>query len=327
MGFWDKSLQIFKCLCDNATPSVRQLAQQTGLSKSSVHRLQQAMERRNSHPESWLWETAEGRQWLRRLVVATLSIFGLKRGVGLDTMSEFFAHLHLEAQAGCSPSALRSVMQALEAALLETAEAWEKAGSTRDEMREIIGAVDETFLERMMLVFMDLPTGYLLLEEVAEDRTYTTWKGLVDARRKALGAGIRYLVSDRAKALIQLAEQGFECLSMPDFFHVLHELTKSYALAIGRRLHQAYKQLEAAEQALARHLERTSVTPASLQAQAAVEASRTEVRRWEEVRSTYRHRLEALSLTLHPFTLRDSTPQTSVQVYTQLQATIDAIDQ
>ena len=170
MGFWDKSLQIFKCLCDNATQSVRQLAQQTGLSKSSVHRLQQAMERRNSHPESWLWETAEGRQWLRRLVVATLYIFGLKRGVGLDTMSEFFAHLHLEVQAGCSPSALRSVMQALEAALLETAEAWEKAGGTRDEVREIIGAVDETFLERMMLVFMDLPTGYLLLEEVAEDR-------------------------------------------------------------------------------------------------------------------------------------------------------------
>ena len=326
MGFWDKSLRIFKCLCDNATQSVRQLAQQTGLSTSSVHRLQQAMERRNSHPESWLWETAEGRQWLRRLVVAALSIFGLKRGVGMDTLSEFFAHLHLEAQAGCSPSALRSVMQALEAAILETAEAWEKDGDTREEVREMIGAVDETFLERMRLVFLDLPTGYLLLEEVAEDRTYTTWKKLVDARLKALGAGIRYLVSDRAKALIQLAEQGFECLSMPDFFHVLHELTKGYALAIGRRLQQAHKQLEAAEQALARHLEHTSVPPASLQAQAAVEASRTEVRRWAEGRSPYRHHLETLSLTLHPFTLRDSTPQTSGQGYPQLQAEIDAID-
>jgi hypothetical protein len=96
-------------------------------------------------------------------VVAALYIFGLKRGVGMDTMSEFFARLHLEAQAGCSPSALRSVMQALEAALLETAEAWEQDGCTRDEVREIIGAVDETFLERMMLVCMDLSTGYLLL--------------------------------------------------------------------------------------------------------------------------------------------------------------------
>src|SRR5919109_5306927 len=134
MGFWDKSLRIFKSLCENATQSVRQLAQQTGLSKSSVHRLQQALERRNSHPESWLWETEDGRQWLRRLVVATLYTFGLKRGVGLDTMSEFFTRLPLATQVGCSPSALRGVMQALEAALLETTVAWEQEGSARGEV-------------------------------------------------------------------------------------------------------------------------------------------------------------------------------------------------
>src|SRR5215510_15300533 len=80
-----------------------------------VHRLQQAIGQRGRHPESWLWETEDGRQWLIRLVVATLYTFGLKRGVGLETMSEFFTRLHLEAQVGCSPSALRSVMQALEA--------------------------------------------------------------------------------------------------------------------------------------------------------------------------------------------------------------------
>jgi hypothetical protein len=84
---------------------------------------------------------------------------------------------------------------------------------------------------------------------VAEDRTYTAWKALIDAQRKALGAGVRYLVSNRAKALIQPAAPGVEGLRMPDFFHVLHALGKSYALAIGRRLHQARKQLEAAEHA------------------------------------------------------------------------------
>jgi DNA-binding IclR family transcriptional regulator len=84
---------------------VRRLAQRTGLPKSSVPRLTQAMERRNRHPESWLWETEDGLQWLRRLVVATLSTFGLKRGVGLDTLSEFFTRLHLETQVGCAPSA------------------------------------------------------------------------------------------------------------------------------------------------------------------------------------------------------------------------------
>ena len=74
---------------------------------------------------------------------------------------------------------------------METATAWEQDGQTRGEGREIIGAVDETFLERMILVFMDLTTGYLLLEEAADDRTYATWKTLVDERLKVLGRGRR----------------------------------------------------------------------------------------------------------------------------------------
>jgi hypothetical protein len=83
------------------------------------------MERRGHQPESWLWETEEGRRWLSRLVVATLYTFGLKRGVGVETLSEFFARLRLETQVGCSPGALRHMMQALEVAVVETAETWE----------------------------------------------------------------------------------------------------------------------------------------------------------------------------------------------------------
>src|SRR5436853_1951134 len=274
MRFWDKSLQIFNCLCANATQSVRRLAQQTGLSKSSVHRLQQAIERRNSYPESWLWETEDGRQWVTRLVVATLYTFGLKRGVGMDTMSEFFARLHLETQVGCSPSALRGVMQALEAVLLETAVAWEQDGRTRGEVREIIGAVDETFLERMMLVFMDLSTGYLLLEEVAEDRTYATWQALVDERLKALGTHVLYLVSDRAKALIQLAEKGLECLSMPDFFHCMHDLVKSSALSLARHVRHARQELTKAEGVLSKATGPAGWPPDDSEAQNRVEVKR-----------------------------------------------------
>jgi hypothetical protein len=326
MGFWDKSRQIFNCLCDNATQSVRRLARQTGLSKSSVHRLTQAIERRNRHPESWCWETEEGRQWLTRLVVATLYTFGLKRGVGVDTMSEFFARLHLETQVGCSPSALRGVRQALEAVLLATAAAWEQDGRTHGEVRESIGAVDETFLERMMLVFMDLSTGYLLLEEVAEDRTYATWQALVDARLKALGTHVLYLVSDRAKALIQLAEQGLECLSMPDFFHVVHDIVKSYSLAIGRHLSQARQDLMKAQEALARRQDLPQAAHDAPEGQAWIVARQAEVQQWEAMQHTYRHHLEMLSLILHPFRLSDSTPQTSAQVESRLHAEVEAIE-
>src|SRR5256712_3152814 len=326
MGFWDRSLCICKSLCDYGKQSVRQLAHQTGISKSSVHRLTQAMERRGIHPESWLWETEDGRRWLTRLVVATLYLFGCKRGVGIDTMSAFFARLRLETQVGCSPSALRGVMQALEAALRETAGAWEKEGRADGEGREIIGAVDETFLEQMMLVFMDLKTGYLLLEEVAEDRTYTTWKAWVDKRLKALGTEVLYLVSDRAKALIQLAEQGLACFSMPDFFHLVHEIVKSYSLALGRRVRQAHQELTEAQEALARLQGRPQAAHEAPEAKALVATRQAEVTRWEEAHHTYRRHLETLSLTLHPFRIADAAPQTSAQVESHLQAAVEAIE-
>src|SRR5229473_779458 len=309
MGFWTKSLRIFNCLCDHGKQSVRRIAQKTGFSKSSVHRLQQAMERRGCHPESWLWETEAGRRWLTRLVVATLYIFGFKRGVGLDTMSEFFARLRLERHMGCSASALRGVMHALETAILETTRTWEQGAIAAGEVREIIGAVDETFLERMMLVLQDVPTGYLLFEDVAEDRTYTTWKALVDKRLAALGTGVLSLVSDRAKALIELAEKGLGCLSMPDFFHGMHDLVKSYSLAIGQRVRHAQQELTKAKEALARRQGLPHAAPDAPEAKALVEARQAEVTRWEEAHYTYRGHLETLSLTLHPFSISNSAPQ------------------
>jgi Family of unknown function (DUF6399) len=211
------------------------------------------------------------------------------------------------------------VIQVLEKTIVETAQAWEKEGTTTGEVRDIIGAVDETFLEHMLLVFMDLPSGYLLVEEVAAERTYATWKAIVDERLKPLGTTVLYLVSDRAKALIQLAETGFECFSMPAFFHCVHDIVKSYSLAIGRRLRHAQQELT-----------RVATQRPSCQAHGEhavrVEARRAEVTRWTEVQRMYRHHLETLSLSLHPFRVADSAPQTSAQVATHLHAAVAAIE-
>ena len=325
MGLWAKSLLIFNSIRENGKQSIRKLARHTGLSKSSVHRHLQAIDRRDRYPESGLWETEEGRNWLIRLVVATLFIFGLKRGVGAETISEFFSRLHLEAHVGCSPSALRSVMHTLEQTIVETAAAWEWEGVAHGEIRPIIGAVDETFLQRMMLVFMDLASGYLLMEEVAVDRTYDTWDGLVKARLKTLEVGVLYLVSDRAKALIKLAQTGLGCLSIPDLFHLSHELAKSYALAIFSRLRQAQQALTQARERLATLQASHPDSAQAQQAQALVETSAVEVKRWQGVGSAYRHGLGNLSLRMHPWRLVDSTRQTSQEVERQLQAEVEAL--
>src|SRR2546425_2654633 len=250
MGYWTKSRLIFNSFREYAKASIRQVARQTGLSKSSGHRMGQAMASRDRHPESWFWESEEGRRWLIRLVIAVLYTFGLKRGVGAETMSAFFACLRLEQHVGCSPSTLRAVMEQLEPLILETIEAWEREGIAQGQIGPIVGSVDETFLERMMLVCMDLVSGYVLLEEVAEERTSTTWDALVETRLEALGVGVLSLVSDRAKALIKLAETGLECLSVPDVFHLIHDLVKSYALAICGPLWQAQQACNHARESL-----------------------------------------------------------------------------
>jgi hypothetical protein len=54
-------------------------------------------------------------------MVATLYIFGLKRGMGVVTMSELFVRLCLQHHLGCSPMALRGVLQALGKTIMETA--------------------------------------------------------------------------------------------------------------------------------------------------------------------------------------------------------------
>src|SRR4030095_1564810 len=99
-----------------------------------------------------------------------------------------------------------------------------------------------------------------------------TWQALVEERLKALGTGVLYMVSDRAQALIQLAEHGVERLSVPDFFHVVHEIVKSYSLAIGRHLRQAHQDLTKATEALARRQGRSHAENEAPEASAVVGA-------------------------------------------------------
>jgi hypothetical protein len=327
MGLWAKSVGIFNAIREHGKQSMRRLADRTGLSKSSVHRHLQAMARRDRYPESSLWETEAGRAWLIRLIVATLFVFGLKRGAGAETLSEFFSRLRLEAHVGCSPSALRRVMHTLEGLLLETAAAWEKEGIAHGEIRPVIGAVDETFLQRMMLVFMDLATGYLLMEEVAADRSFATWFDRANERLTTFGTEVLYLVSDRAKALIKLAHTGLGCPSIPDLFHLGHALAKGYSLAIFGRLRQAKRDLEQARQRLETVQKDAQGDRVQIaQAQGRVAACATSVTHWKGVGRAWRQHLSNVSRILHPWRLADATCQTSKEVEEQLRAELEAIE-
>jgi hypothetical protein len=179
----------------------------------------------------------------------------------------------------------------------------------------------------MMLVFMDLATGYVLMEEVTADRSFDTWYARANDRLTTLGTEVLYLVSDRAKALIKLAHTGLGCLSIPDLFHLSHDLAKGYSLAIFGRLRQAQQALAQARQRLETLQQNAPAARVHIeQVQAQVAACATTLKHWQGVSSAWRQHLANVSRILHPWRLADSTQQTSKEVEEQLGTELEAIE-
>ncbi|MGY6275704.1 hypothetical protein [Methylomonas sp. MgM2] len=200
--------------------SLRQLSARLNRSKSSVHRHRhrQAQARRNQHPESAFWETEAGEAWLQRLMVAVLYCFGLECHVGADKLSRFFELIRIDTHVGVSASPLRRQLSRMETQLPLFQQHCAKEPA--DRTHSAVVAMDETFLgDEMILVLLDLSSGYLILEELSHDRRFDTWFEKAIPRLKALGIDVNHAVSDRAKTLIKLAIYGFECAFGADVFN------------------------------------------------------------------------------------------------------------
>lgn len=214
------------------------------ISKSSVHRHLQAKEKRDRYPESHLWETEKGAEWIRLLFFAVLYKFGLEGGMGADRLSDFFKMIHLDTHIGVSPSALRTQLSKIETRLPQFQALCEE--QTGKSPRKSVLAMDETFFGNfMILVLMDLQSGYLLLEDIAEDRCFDTWHKKVTPRLESLGIEVTHAISDRAKALIKLAITGFDCQSGADVFHAQQDISRWLGSTIKRKISTANKEKEA----------------------------------------------------------------------------------
>src|SRR5262245_42898826 len=120
---------------------------------------------------------------------------------------------------------------------------------------------------------------------------------------------------------------GLCCPSIPDLFHLGHDLAKGYALCIFGRLRHAKRDLEQAQQGLEKLQKNTQADQVQIvQAQSRVAACATSVHHWQEMGSAWRQHLSNVSHILHPWRLLDSIRQTSKAVEEQLGAELKAIE-
>lgn len=297
---------------------MRKIASRIGSSKSSVHRHRVAQTKRNQHPESSFWETEAGSAYLRLLVCAALYHFGLGSHIGADKLEAFFKTVRLDKHAGLSAASLRRLMKQMEELLVRFQQQCEQQAAK--ETRHSTVAMDETFQGEMLaLVLMDLPSGYLVLEQTSEDRSFETWYSKASVRLQALGIEVRHAISDRAKALIKLAVDGFDCVSGADVFHAQQDLSRWLGSRLARRLQQASTAAEQAELALQK-------TPSRVDRMIAAAQAKQTCRQIQQDHEAYRQHLSGISDEIHPFSLQNNQPQRQEQVQAGLEKRAQAFE-
>ena len=165
---------------------------------------------------------------------------------------------------------------------------------------EVCAAADETFFDQVILVLLDLPSGYIFVEEITENCQYETWQQRVSNSLKPLGLKVKYLVSDRAKAIVKLALKDLGTHSIADLFHVLYDLNRSIAWELNYLASQLQKQLIL--------LQEKRAEPELI---AQIETNQTIL---EQSRLTYEYCCHGISSCLHPFDSNQNTPQTTEAV-------------
>lgn len=307
----ERAQKVFQAVTRQGHQTIRAIAKATGFSKSSVHRHQQAIARRHQHPESGLWASSEGAEWLKRLVIASIFVFCFKRGVGCESLSEFFRLLRLEQQVGVSVASLRKIRSQMEVQILEYQRLQHSQLAQSPTPIEICASVDETFFDQVVLVMLDLASGFILVEEIAQDCRYQTWQQPVQRALSDLGLKVRYCVSDRAKALVKLSLSEMGCPSIADLFHALRELSQGIGRELSERLFRVNRRLHELAQ-----------TPDHTELKLDLQAQQTAL---QTAQHQYHSILHQLTTTLHPVAMRLGTPQTSAQVEAQLQEQTQAL--
>jgi hypothetical protein len=297
------------------------LAEATGLSRSSVHRHRQAIERAEQHPESGWWDSAVGYQWLVRLVIAVVYHFGIKQGVGAESLSAFFKAIHLDTHVGSSPTALRQLKHRVEAAIMAYGSAQSEQCQPTKGQGVWLGG-DETFFGLPILVLMELASGFIFTEVETEDRTYNTWKSKLPAGWESAGWRCHALVSDEARALIKLATTGLGTVSVADLFHTLRNLGRPLGRSLGQQLAQLDKQ---AKQLLHR-LSQAASDDTQTALQAEYDAVTQHQQRVMDDQQRYRQTRQAISLSVHPFDLETGQWQLATDLSTGLSALLPTLN-
>lgn len=258
------------------------------------------------------------------MVFAALYLFGLKAGVGAETLAQFFKMIRIDNHVGVSATALRTKLSEMEILVAQFQVACEH--SVPKQTRSIVAGLDEVFFkEFIILVMMDLRSGYLLLEEITDDRCFDTWYAKTTPRLNVLDIEVSHVVSDRAKALIKMAVTGFGCESGADVFHAQQDISRWLGAKLGKRIKQATKKLLTAQTAEDKAV-KTADGKLADNLQADRQAAEEALAAAQKSQQAYYDNLQGLGDEVHPFSVVDNSINDAATIVQSLEARAQAFE-
>ena len=193
-------------------------------------------------------ESPAGLAFLHRLVVALHFIFGQVGLNGVDLLCRFLELTRLDAYVAGSHGAQHGVSAVMTELIVTYGGEQRALQAGAMPHRTIALAEDETFPEGVWLVAMEPVSGFVLVEESAENRKAATWTAAVRKALADLWVTVLVTGADEASALATHAAELGAHLA-PDVFHVQHPLWR----AVARPLCKSLERPEAALDKAVRH--------------------------------------------------------------------------
>ena len=312
--------KVAECIHLKGLQELKVIANATGLTISSVYRHQQAIARRQQHPESLWWETPVGSQWLKVLVLGVVYYFGIKHGIGAESLSQFLEAVHLNYHVGTSASSLPKLKQKMRDAIEADETAQSKHCQPHEGQGICVGG-DETFFDLPILVMVELASGYIFTEVESENRTYDTWSAQIQQWWSQSAWKCHFMVSDGAPALIKLALSGLGCVSVTDLFHALRALAQPIGSAIGRQVSQLNKKAEKLQQQYAKATNESK----RQKLKESIDSIRREQHSLEETKTIYHQALQSITQAIHPFNISTLEWQLFSQVSKRLTVPLEQL--
>jgi hypothetical protein len=224
------------------TSSQRQVAEKLQVPRSTLQDWMAA-----THPEGveeqWriFLESPAGVAFQHRLVLAALVVLVLMGGLGVSMVALLFNLSGLSKWVACSETHLRRQVARLQKEAIAWSEAQEEVLAPLMPERQISLALDETFKKDLMLVGLELVSGFLLVQARSTLRDAKTWGDALEQRLAKMKVKILQVVGDEAKGLIALAVKVLGVHKVSDLFHGQYELCRTLLAALRGKVQAVYQ--------------------------------------------------------------------------------------